>query len=118
MTDRDRLIELIVNGIWTCDSYECKFCTKDDDACGRCYAEAIADYLLQNGVIVPPCKVGDVIYALTYSDKGYVPLKVTRLDSLVRWMGEGQFGHTLFTTREEAEKALKEREMPWRIKRS
>lgn len=24
--------------------------------------EEIADYLLENGVIVPPCKVGDVVY--------------------------------------------------------
>lgn len=109
MTDRDRLIELIVNAD-AYDSYECKLCTKDDGACVCCYAEKLADYLLQNGVIVPPCKVGDVIYALIYNRKDYVPLKVTLLDSLVRWMGEGQFGRTLFTTREEAEQALKERE--------
>lgn len=28
------------------------------------YAEEFADYLLANGVIVPPCKVGDTVYAI------------------------------------------------------
>lgn len=26
------------------------------------YSEQIADYLLANGIIVPPCKVGDIIW--------------------------------------------------------
>lgn len=29
--------------------------------------EQIADYLLQNGVIVPPCKVGDTVYKIGYT---------------------------------------------------
>jgi hypothetical protein len=34
------------------------------------YYDQIADYLLENGVIVPPCKVGDVVYELiTIKDK-------------------------------------------------
>ena len=61
MTDRERLIELIVNAD-TYDSYECKLCAKDDDACDCCFAEKLADHLLANGVIVPPCKVGDTMY--------------------------------------------------------
>lgn len=28
------------------------------------YAEEFADYLLANGVIVPPCKVGQIVYPL------------------------------------------------------
>ena len=71
--------------------------------------EFIADYLLDHGVIAPPCKVGDIIYAFTYDGKYYMPLKVTRRESLVRWMDEDQFGNALFTTREEAEAALAER---------
>lgn len=58
-------------------------------------------------MILPPCKVGDIIYALTYDCKDYMPLKVTSRESLVRWMDEDQFGNVLFTTREEAEQALK-----------
>ena len=30
-------------------------------------SEVIADYLLSNGVIVPPCKVGDKVYVI-YDD--------------------------------------------------
>ncbi len=102
---RDRLIELLKSphkaeqlrqkGV-TIGKYE-----------GDCVEAMVADFLLANGVIVPPCKVGDIIYALTYNRKDYMPLKVTSLESLVRWMDEDQFGHSLFTTREEAEQALK-----------
>lgn len=47
MTERERLIELL------------------DQNCGYSEeqkAETLADYLLANGVIVPPCKVGDKVY--------------------------------------------------------
>ena len=49
MTMRDRLIELLSK--FVCDEW----CGSDD----------IADYLLANGVIVPPCKVGDTVYVIT-----------------------------------------------------
>ncbi len=68
-----------------------------------------ADYLLEHGVICPPCKVGDIIYALTYDGKDYMPLKVPSRESLARWMDEDRFGNELFLTREEAEAALAER---------
>lgn len=44
MTDRDRLIELIQNAV---------------NGCAKHWAEIIADHLIANGVICPPCKVGD-----------------------------------------------------------
>lgn len=49
MNDRDRLIELIeqAEGL------------KNNDFPS---VEEIADHLLANGVIVPPCKVGDMVY--------------------------------------------------------
>ena len=47
MTDRERLIELIQNAV---------------NGCARHWAEIIADYLLANGVIVPPCKVSATSY--------------------------------------------------------
>lgn len=56
MTDRERLIELIGN-------YPCMSTAED------CFMESIAsdlaDYLLANGVIVPPCKVGDKVYYIS-----------------------------------------------------
>ena len=55
MTDRERLIELVGN-------YPCMSTAED------CFMESIAsdlaDHLLANGVIVPPCKVGDLVYVL------------------------------------------------------
>ena len=45
---RERLIKLIINSV---------------SGCARNWAETIADYLLANGIIVPPCKVGDKVYA-------------------------------------------------------
>ena len=37
-------------------------------------AEVVADYLLANGVIVPPCKVGDTVYEVNtkYPNAPYV----------------------------------------------
>ena len=88
----------------------------------------LADYLLANGVIVPPCKVGDLVYVIRRKEKrnkggywnaicftkkvmqtaikdrtAYIDFKrATKTDfSLI--------GNTVFLTREEAEKALEEK---------
>ena len=63
MTDRERLIELIVNAD-TYDSYECKLCTKEDTSCTLCNAGKLADHILADGWIRPPCMVGDTVYPL------------------------------------------------------
>ena len=51
MSDRERLIELI--------SSKCQG--------EKRLIDGIADHLLANGVILPPCKVGDVVYYLSYN---------------------------------------------------
>ena len=79
MTDRDRLIELIkqaekcppeydgeerdTSSVFHCEG--CQYAETTD-----CVAERIADYLLANGVIVPPCKVGDIVYLFYPVRKG------------------------------------------------
>ena len=101
MTDRDRLIELIQNAV---------------NGCARHWAEIIADYLLANGVIVPQLKAGDKVYQIDAE-------RVYELDILCayfykRWIYETKgidfdiesIGKSIFLTKEEAEKALKERE--------
>ena len=123
MTDRYRLIELISNShcVETWDYY-------NDEPMKPCPIERLANYLLENGVIVPPCKVGDVVYKLfpPYCHKreedkcdhycdGYdttceeyegvyeiydVPFKLGMFND---------FGKTVFLTKEEAEAKLKER---------
>ena len=49
MTQREKLIELIKSGGLLIPGG----------------AEKISDYLLANGVIVPPCKVGDTVYKIS-----------------------------------------------------
>lgn len=123
MTDRERLIGLIINAD-TYDSYECKLCAKDDDACECCFAEKLADHLLANGVIVPPCNVGDTVYSygarqvrewkITFVGKNsrneykFIAVVGKFEDLLVFWHYE--IGKTVFLTKDEAEQALKERE--------
>lgn len=114
---RDRLIELIINAD-TYDNYECKLCNKDDDACDCCYAEKLADKLLANGVVCPPCKVGDTVwdtegnawkvFAITIW-QDCIGLK-TANDRGIRktfTIGKHSIGKTVFLTREDAERALK-----------
>ena len=99
----DRLIDLL----WKI--YSTKIPTMGD----------LADYLLANGVIVPPCKVGDKVWFIRDS---------TILLSMAKWIETNaygwcvcceyppmstfafkfdDFGKTVFLTREDAEKALR-----------
>lgn len=57
-SDKNRLIELLED---TLHEWECDVQTET--------LSQIADHLIANGVIVPPCKVGDTVY-VTYA--GYV----------------------------------------------
>jgi hypothetical protein len=80
------------------------------------FGEWYADYLLANGVIVPPCKVGDTVYCIRY-DKARKPfVKPLPVRSVTIWekgkftvftSREDYFGETAFLTREEAEQTLK-----------
>lgn len=85
---------------------------------------AQADYLIANGVILPPCKVGDKVYLVcrnrntmewyiseenVYSISAYnngIEIYITPIVSFT----EMEIGVRLFLAKEEAEKALKERE--------
>ena len=85
-------------------------------------AEPLADYLLANGVIVPPCKGGDMVYFLARSlhtqiDKvksgKVVRIAITEngIDLFVNnHTAKLPYGKRAFLTKEEAETALKERE--------
>lgn len=108
MTDREQLIDLIQNAV---------------GGCAKHWAEVIADHLLANGVIVPPCKVGVNVYfaGLGRGECLCGELKSYCLDShlwfnchydggLNYWHPIEDFGTRVFLTKEEAEQALKERE--------
>lgn len=91
--------------------------------------DTIADYLLANGIIAPPCKVGDTVYKCLITGDTHEPviweIVITYGDIDIRDVagksyligrinGEhcgvdidfSDFGKTVFLTREEAEKAL------------
>ena len=109
-SDRDRLIELLdkVRGIY--------FFAGDDNL------NLLADHLLANGVIVPPCKVGETVYCLIQGFENPLKATVNRITvqasgiviscSVLGYFGQSymatDFGKTVFLTKEEAEEKLKE----------
>ena len=124
MTERERLIELLKSD--SCESPmlcdpNCKYASLK-----RCYEERTADYLLENGVIVPPVKVETTVYYTDSYRHLIKPLEIIGFevdytkrickyycrggDYTPAWFKPAEIGKTVFLTREEAEKALKERE--------
>jgi hypothetical protein len=117
---RERLRKLIYKSDILCD-------TCGESTSSYC-AEALANYLLANGVIVPPCKRGDTVvypHHQYYEDGEFKPYELTVEKITVRQYFDSNFafecdngfvfrdtdiGKTVFLTREEAEKALAERE--------
>ena len=121
MSERERLIDLLKNAK--------KYATNTmahlniDEAIDISYDDLQADYLLENGVIVPPVKVGQTVYGI--SRGAIIPIGVDRIqysnrgiDILgrnERYFGNGtitlhpdnEFGIEWYTTKEQAEKALK-----------
>ena len=84
-------------------------------------AESIADYLLENGVIVPPVKVHDMVYFVDENSNEFTGIDECCVSNL-EWNGvfwaiftdkdcygysEDYIGKTVFLTKEQAEKALK-----------
>ena len=122
MTERERLIELLKNAKLCSYPFGDQY---SDSTIGK-----IADYLLANGVIVPPCKVGDTVYEIL-PKAGYIRAVnvvgfhlgkfptlrghkrkeyfVGYLDQYLLHIRIDDIGKTVFLTREEAEKALAER---------
>lgn len=121
---RDRLIQLIS---------ECSTYTPNYAEQARLHAEYVAQHLLNNGVIVPPCKYGDTIFVIPsdvncrlnmlhnmpQNNRVYEQV----IDHIIMWRSDymlytcdglcavtsKEFKNTWFLTREEAEKALAER---------
>ena len=111
---RDKLIELIK---------EAKKHTKGAN-CDIEREMLFVDYLLANGVIVPPCKQRDTIYDISefLDDTPYPEIYEIYVDCITLESDETEkiifcidgfeyyyddFGKTVFLTQEEAEKALK-----------
>lgn len=118
---RERLVELLKSkSCWNNDCPEggCEKCdyiaVMNDDA------EHIADCLLANGVVVPPCKVGQILYVIEAGKINEAKVKeykyCSNSNNGIHWhiifeelfvMSEAHIGKTVFLSREDAERALK-----------
>ena len=131
MTERERLIELLKKAPYGANAITLSNKHKDS------ILGEIADYLLENGVIMPPVSLGDKIYEII-SPKDREPYFITATVCAVH-IADGsrnscqrkresyivaecpgtkyvhkypisKFGKTVFLTQEEAKQALKESE--------
>lgn len=108
MTERERLISLLRFPV----------CVMD----GGDPIAIMADYLLANGVIVPPCKIGDTVYRITFAygkweirERECIKLSwFKKHNGEIYWVISSSkndiLGDSVFLTKEEAEAAVKERE--------
>ena len=120
---RDRLIELLNTRQTKGTKWRCY---EDGQYVEPVSNETIADYLLANGVIVSPCKVGDTTYIFDYEVNNHLEKKfrgitpsvveaITIVDDGLWIENEhakyhiSSLGDLIFLTKEEAENALKER---------
>ena len=117
MTERERLIKLIYEALLDMSGKHI------GDPAARC--ESIADYLLDHGIIVPPCKVGDTVWMvrnLQIERWKVVSIEKTASNMTlgIKFIARGvrgtpisistsYIGEIYFLTREEAETALAER---------
>lgn len=101
MSERERLIELLL------ESEPIK--ERDlDDGWEDNEISDIAEYLLENGVIVLSCKVGDTVYQTDTAGQIYAStVKNIIYDTSSIAFDERAIGTTVFLTKEQAEKALK-----------
>ena len=115
---RDRLVELLYearNG-WEVYFNNSLLKGKTRD---KSLPEFVADYLIENGVIVPPCKVGQRVYSIYLNGKLRTDLHGDRITQIKInrggyhfkcWWGYfhlSDIGKTVFLTKEEAEQKLK-----------
>lgn len=105
---RERLIELLEYGL-----EESELQTNPEGECLGTDIEKFADYLLENGVVVLPCNVGDDVWTLSLDKYCIIGKKTGWTHKIEHWsfkyrlLDLYEFGKTLFLTKEEAEKALK-----------
>lgn len=113
MTERERLIRI----------------TEDSKVMERCgchyndvekYINELTDYLLKNGVIVPPCKVGDTVWYITGIHHTLIKSAIVEeiivnregVSDLLVTSGNITFENSIdifYFTREEAKKSLEKR---------
>ena len=112
MNERERLVEILKDNQGDSTYY------MTDEA-----VQSVSDVLLDNGIVVLPCKVGDTVYVIPkYNGKPYCGVQQDKVQMVgitsrgihIKTRNKSSFnktymlGKTAFLTKEEAEKALKE----------
>lgn len=98
MDKREQLIKLILQSeIFASEVgfFNCHF--------SKPKAECVADFLLENGVILPPCKVGDTVYQTDGVRVYESVVKKVIYDTDGIAFDETAIGTSVFTRREQAE---------------
>lgn len=136
MTERERLIELLKEGSTKAGEHirevtkkvlaeKGRFNSSTDCDRHNIY-EIEADYLLENGVVVPPFEIGAKLYAVitnmhfvpddvyecevvwyALGEDGIRPTVKIKSDNILNGANLGLYPEDLFLTKEEAEQALK-----------
>lgn len=129
MAEYKNLVELVCESLAVDCGGDCAYPNKS--YCSKCYR--VAEYFIENGVILPPCKVGDTVYVIPTVENGmscieereisyilvgadneasycsYDPLyKRKGYKSKEYAMSERMFGKSVFFSKEDAVKALAE----------
>jgi hypothetical protein len=123
---RDKIADIIHNADEKCrNNSDCQKC-KGFGLGSRCIDYLVADELIANGVILPPMRLGQICYELaswqdeavkcrvssiTQKADGTFKIRLTNLRG--KWVFEikaEDIGKTVFLTKEEAEKCLKEKD--------
>ena len=121
MTNRERFAVKICNA-----TQKTNFACKEAKCVGKglcAYCYTMADHLLANGVILPPCKVGDTVYTIFEGDIEALKIIYAKTEESTEsirkyYDAENKFlkmpfadchiGKSIFLTKEEAEEKLKE----------
>lgn len=127
---RDRFIEDCENLMCFCQSINCYKCEHKDIPYPRCMGVHLADHLIENGVVLPPCRVGQTVYVLFpdprynwgnkeitmfeskvygfhYCDGNDGTIELRDSKNHIKW-GIDSFGISIFLTKDQAEQKLKE----------
>ena len=119
---RDRLMKKIAFKLYICNESDCADCEYRDIEYDKCKAMFLADSILEDGWIRPPCKVGDTLYEIVdmshtacNSFVSDFPIMVEPYQIVYKnLMGDfscipfEKIGKTIFFTKEQAEQKLKE----------
>jgi hypothetical protein len=121
---RDRLVELIYEARKEWDVYF-NDCLLKGKPRSKTLNEFIADHLIENGVVVPPVKLGSKqkvyipvgrttsifdtkVYGIGVDDEGDLVINPKKYPENVICINGYNLGKTVFLTKEEAEQKLKE----------